>query len=63
MGLQGNKLLAATIILIAPAGFAACAFAGALIGYLFPRLERDPGGDNGEILHVTPRPGPPKDPE
>jgi len=56
MGLRGNKLLFATIVLLAPAALAACALVGALIGYLFPRLERDPGGDNGEILHITPPP-------
>jgi hypothetical protein len=62
MGLQGNRLLAATIVLLTPAGLAACALVGALRGYLRPRLERDPVGDVGEILHITPQRGPSKGP-
>ena len=59
MGLQGNRLLFATIILLAPVGLAVGALAGAVGAYFSPWLERDPGGDDGEILHiVTPPRGP-----
>lgn len=54
MGLKGNTLLFATIILLAPAGLAACAVAGAVRGFFFPRLERDPGEDSAGILHIVP---------
>jgi hypothetical protein len=53
-GLEGNALLLGMIILFAPAGLAACAFAGAPMGYFFPRLERDPGWDDGDFLHIVP---------
>jgi hypothetical protein len=59
-GLEGNTLLFAMIIALAPAGFAACAVAGAVQGFFFPKLERDPGEDSAGILHIVPPPGPPK---
>lgn|SRR5581483_3859610 len=61
-GLEGNALLFATIIALAPAGLAAGAVAGAVRGFFFPRLERDLGDDGG-ILHIVPPPGPSKGPQ
>ena len=59
IGLAGNALLFATIIALAPAGLAAGAVVGAVWGWFFPiTLERDLG-DDGDILHVVPRGGPP----
>jgi hypothetical protein len=57
MGLEGNKLLFATIVLLAPAPLAVSVVVGALMGYFFPRLERDPGWDDGNFLHIAPPPG------
>jgi hypothetical protein len=56
MGMQGNTFLLAAILLLAPAGFGVAALMGAVRGYLFLKLERDPGVEDGEILHITPRP-------
>jgi hypothetical protein len=36
---------------------------GAVGSWFFLRLERDPGVDNDEILHITPRPGSSRGPE
>jgi hypothetical protein len=60
MGLEGNTMLFAMIILFAPAGITTCAVAGAVQGFFFPRLEKDSGEDSPGFLHIAPRSGPPK---
>jgi hypothetical protein len=63
LGLRQNALIAAAIILLAPCGIGLGFVLGAALGYFFPRLERDPGWQDGEILHITPRPGSSRRPE
>jgi hypothetical protein len=58
LGLQGNTLLMASVALGVPASFAVAAVMGAVRGYLFPVLERDPGEDSAGILHIVPRTDP-----
>ena len=60
LGLTGNSLLLAIILLMAPCAFGISLLSGALLGSLFPRLERDSGEDSAGILHIVPPPGPPK---
>jgi hypothetical protein len=61
MGLRSNGLLVVTVFLGPPAGFVVAAVMGLLQGYVFLTLERDPGFDDGGILHIVP-PGPWKGP-
>lgn len=58
LGLRENALFIATIILLAPCGISTGFVLGAALWYFFPRLERDPAWQEGEILHVTPQRGP-----
>ena len=51
-GVQGNGLLYLPFLLWLPINFGL----GALLGLLFLELERDPGLDDGTILHLTGRP-------
>jgi hypothetical protein len=63
LGLKGNALLIVTVFVGCAATFVVAAVMGLLQGYLFPRLERDPGFDDGEILHIVPPPGRSKSPQ
>ena len=60
LGLRENALIAAAIVLLAPCGIGLGLVLGAVLGYFFPRLEKDPGWQDGEILHIVPPPGPSK---
>jgi len=60
IGLTGNSLLLAVVLLMAPCGFGIALLSGALLGALFPRLERNPGEDSAGILHIVPPSGPSK---